>query len=364
MDKESYTDMKRKIECIYDNEINDNDYSSDDCEDTVDIVNKVVELKKFSDSQPKQRTDGWFKLRKTRITASDVGSCLKKNFIVTEDFINSFSLENYRTSNITFCNPYSNEKDFILKKNGYGKFQGNVATEWGNKYEDSAIRLYEQIKKEKVIEFGLLLHPTVDWLACSPDGITEGGVMLEIKCPFKRKLTGVPPIYYWIQVQIQLEVCDLNYCDYMECEIEEITQEQFLSNEMETSFFVENQKEDKLVDINTKGAVVEINGKFFYPPGHYSTKKEILKWVSKKSNKYFRLNPNDKDKLKVNFYRIKRYTMVNIKRNKYWFGKIKPLLEKTWKKVENFNFEDYKDYWEQKNNIEEEEPVVFNECLL
>ena len=38
--------------------------------------------------------------------------------------------------------------------------------------------------------------------------------MLEIKCPTKRPITGFIPEYYHYQVQGQLEVCNLNYCDF------------------------------------------------------------------------------------------------------------------------------------------------------
>ena len=52
------------------------------------------------------------------------------------------------------------------------------------------------------------------------------GRMLEIKCPVSRKIntTGsvrgvICPVYYWDQVQIQLETCDLDECDFWQCKI-------------------------------------------------------------------------------------------------------------------------------------------------
>ena len=45
--------------------------------------------------------------------------------------------------------------------------------------------------------------------------------MLEIKCPTSRPITGFCPEYYWAQVQGQLDVCNLEYCDFVECNIEE-----------------------------------------------------------------------------------------------------------------------------------------------
>ena len=46
---------------------------------------------------------------------------------------------------------------------------------------------------------------SIEYLAASPDGITPDGVMLEIKCPLSREIKGIPPIYYWQQMQQQLD---------------------------------------------------------------------------------------------------------------------------------------------------------------
>ena len=43
--------------------------------------------------------------------------------------------------------------------------------------------------------------------------------MLEIKCPKSRNITGIIPPIFFAQVQGQLEVCDLEYCDFLECQI-------------------------------------------------------------------------------------------------------------------------------------------------
>ena len=112
---------------------------------------------------------------------------------------------------------------FVIKKCGKKgpKFTGNIHTEWGVKYEDVAVKLYELRNNTKVHEFGIMEHPTYKFISASPDGISVEGIMLEIKCPPKRKITGIPPRHYWMQMQIQLEVCDLEYCDFLECKITE-----------------------------------------------------------------------------------------------------------------------------------------------
>ena len=40
--------------------------------------------------------------------------------------------------------------------------------------------------------------------------------MLEIKNVVSREISGIPKFEYWVQMQIQMEVCDLNECDFLE----------------------------------------------------------------------------------------------------------------------------------------------------
>ena len=57
--------------------------------------------------------------------------------------------------------------------------------------------------------------------------------MLEIKCPKSRKIDeSQVPIHYWTQTQIQMESIDLDFCDFFECEIEELTSEEEFINKM------------------------------------------------------------------------------------------------------------------------------------
>ena len=104
-------------------------------------------------------------------------------------------------------NPYSTRADLIYKKCG-GKdvFKGNAATAHGQKWEDTAIRIYCEKYNDKSFEFGLLPHPTIPFLGGSPDGITAKGIVLEVKCPLGRQIIpGLVPSYYLPQVQIVME---------------------------------------------------------------------------------------------------------------------------------------------------------------
>ena len=60
-------------------------------------------------------------------------------------------------------------------------FTGNEATAHGQKYEDEAISIYEKQTGKRVLRPGLEYHQTISGIAGSPDGITEDGILVEVK---------------------------------------------------------------------------------------------------------------------------------------------------------------------------------------
>eukprot|EP00798_Chlamydomonas_sp_ICE-L_P023480 gene23480-biopygen11151 len=82
-----------------------------------------------------------------------------------------------------------------------------------------------------VHEFGLLCHASKSFLGASPDGVTEDGVMLEIKCPWRRKIDGTVPMQYYLQIQGQLAVSGLLECDYFEVEFDILHSEEEIEAE-------------------------------------------------------------------------------------------------------------------------------------
>lgn len=118
-------------------------------------------------------------------------------------------------------NKYSSPNGVFLKKTHQClPFTGNAATRWGQKYEQEAADVYEILTGMKLVEedIGLIIHDyekSEDLgrkrYAATPDRIAVNGVLLEIKCPFSRKIGHSIPPYYLAQIQCQLEVtgCDL-----------------------------------------------------------------------------------------------------------------------------------------------------------
>lgn len=144
----------------------------------------------------KQRTEEWYEARKTRLTASDLYDAIKGNNV-------SIKLAK-KKANIVI--------DTI-------NYNGIPALKWGTMFEPMATRCYSQKMNDIAIhDFGLVCDTENEHFGASPDGINELGIMLEIKCPYSRKIEdGVIPEKYKMQIQGQLAVCKLKECDYIEC---------------------------------------------------------------------------------------------------------------------------------------------------
>ena len=134
---------------------------------------------------------------------------------------------------------YEKPEGLILKKCGENKFFGNAATEHGNKYEDEARDIYCEKYGEVVHEIGLYPHPEYNWLGGSPDGVTESGKLVEIKCPLRREILPEVPVYYMPQLQLLMEILDLEECDFIQYKPSELTWPQ------SSVFVVVNIKRDR-----------------------------------------------------------------------------------------------------------------------
>ena len=119
---------------------------------------RVAQLVEFHRQHgTKQKSEEWLSQRRRCLTASDAATVIGTN-------------------------PYKSVVELVLSKIGMiARFTGNASTKHGEAYEEEAVRLYEKQYNTKVHEFGLLPHGTVEGLAGSPDGITQEGVLIEVK---------------------------------------------------------------------------------------------------------------------------------------------------------------------------------------
>lgn len=114
-----------------------------------------------------------------------------------------------------------------------GSYQHAIPTEkmnpfaWGIRFEPVVKMILEHQDKIKIADLGRLFHPTDSKLAASPDGLivksqkeSRLGRLVEIKCPYTRPIGGEIPFGYWVQMQSQMEVADIDECEYIEVQIQ------------------------------------------------------------------------------------------------------------------------------------------------
>lgn len=163
-------------------------------------------------------------------------------------------------------------ENYIVKEiMGTSSFHGNVSTRYGNEHESVAKKLYiEKVKpfhtKFKVNKCGMLVSQENPLIRATPDGIVSckccGSGLLEIKCPFTSGyLTGIElaqiPGYHvtttgedgkvqlklsspwYTQIQTQLGVSGLPWCDFVMFTQKDITVERIF---FDKSMFSENEK--------------------------------------------------------------------------------------------------------------------------
>jgi putative phage-type endonuclease len=268
--------------------------------------------------QPEQRSQAWYSLREGMFTASsDIG-------MITGD---SYDHKTAKSA-------YAKEKlinTLLLKKCGHDlkKFTGNAVTRHGNKYENIVSKIYEQKYNTRVWEFGLIQHPAYSYIGASPDGITPDGVMVEIKCPQMRKINGIVPRYYWCQVQVQLEVADLEECDFFEAVFDEVREEDLQTTSYDYSGVLgEMYKcscgiEDCICYENPD------NRTFIYPDisKNYMVQRQEIKNVY--NNKYIHTH-----KFKRSIYWVlKEHSNIRVQRDREWFNTHISAITDTWNKV-------------------------------
>ena len=206
----------------------------------------------------------------------------------------------------------------------------NSPLHWGNKYEPVSLMLYENIYNTIVEDFGCIRHRTIQCLGASPDGINTDitsklyGRMVEIKNVVNSEITGIPLEAYWIQMQTQMEVCNLDECDFFETQFKEFnTCEEFHnSNKKYTGvilYFIANSDSGS-------------NPHYVYMPMSLDKSKDSINtWTQD-----IVANLNETHKLHNTLYwYLDIMSCVLVQRNILWFSALSPHIISTWKIIES-----------------------------
>jgi len=322
---------------------------------------------------PAQRSPQWYAERDKGMTASAIGTALG------DDHYN----EPYHCILIKLRETFNN----------------NENTYHGKKFEAIATLIYEYRLNVHVEEFGLCRHHVHGFLGASPDGIVSEykfnkknitklvGRMLEIKCPTRRKIncTGevkgtICPTHYWDQVQIQLECCDLDECDFWQCDIKEYPNKKLFEEDtdMNEAFRSKTTGLEKGILLQVLPAnkilshsdpkylqLVYDEAKFIHPTEIEMTPYDCEKWVTTKTAEIEKLMPGYVLDRVVYWYLNYSHCEL-IPRDREWFASVLKSLEKMWNRIKFLRdnpdmkqvFLDFYDYYYPECNSYSRNPAV------
>jgi putative phage-type endonuclease len=274
-----------------------------------------------------QKTQEWYETRYGLLTSSNVwkaiGTEAQQNQLIVEKCVafDKFREDCARQGNLSPDNPMA----------------------WGQKYEPISALIYEKKNKTRLGEYGCIVHPEWRFLGASPDGINLDpesdvyGRMVEIKNIVNRNIDGVPLDAYWVQMQIQMEVCNLDECDFVETRIKEY--------EHKYEFF-ESPNEWKGVVLTFLPRIkIGLGGgglggdkqtyqKPFYEyllldPLDPTPGQTVESWSQSKKDQY-----PDSVLTNGSYWGLDQYSCVLVKRNRVWFAAAIPKIERIWRIVE------------------------------
>lgn len=258
-------------------------------------VNKI-----YNAHQVEQRSEKWYEDMKYMLTASEFSSLFEGE-------------RTYCNLVLSKVNPEKRNSPKACPTNSL------VATGWGIRFEPTVRNYLEKLWKCKIYESGRLKHTTNTNLGASPDGIITDsedrfGRLVEIKCPYSRKIGEGIPFKYWVQMQIQMEVTNLFECEYVEVEI---------------------------VSTNPKNLTVDLSNNYLEKGNIYLMEKNceyIYLYTEEDKNKYLELEYNLMEEIP---YGIKNIYNVCVKRDISWYKSTEEVQTKFWndvKKAEEGSF--------------------------
>lgn len=282
-------------------------------ENRKEILNKLIEIPKIV-----QRTDEWYKARENLLTASDLYDIVHHPLSIVKKKIKNSSFDSYSIP----------------------------ALRWGCMFEPIAINIYSYLTSTKINEFGLLTNKNINNFGASPDGITNDGIMIEIKCPYSREIiNNVIPDKYYYQMQGQMAVCELDLCDYIECKFKTFnTVDEYIENIRD----LENYKHGIFIEFKNN----DNNNRF-----KYSTFNQDYENNIKEINEINNLDKTNKNN--IIYWSLELINIQEVKFNKNkWDNEIISNIATCWNLYEEYKLKDNKDNTKKKikcNFIEDDD---------
>ena len=328
--------------------------------------------------QPAQRTPEWYQFRHNLITASNAYKAFEsqatKNQLIYEK---CQPLTNTNSSSSILDSDFVEEVKMV---------NVNSSLHWGQKYEPLSVKIYEHLYDTGVEDFGCIQDEEYAFLGASPDGINTDiespryGRMLEIKNIVNREIDGIPKKEYWIQMQLQMKVCDLDECDFLETQFIEYADQEAFKEDVNPEEIYEDDYGNEFVNVcmskelKYKGIIIYFHTKegkpyYVYKPLDIIEPSHIQKWEEIMLDLY----QSDKYKytyIKFIYWKLEIMSCVLVLRNRQWFEDNIWELEALWDIVlaeRVSGFEHRAPNRKTKNNafdILQQTPKQQSKCLL
>jgi hypothetical protein len=132
---------------------------------------------------------------------------------------------------------------------------------------------------------------------------------------------------YWVQMQVQMEVCDLNECDFVETQFKEY-------DEVDEELFYKNKHKylyNGVILYFIKSNFADAKPHYVYMPLNIQLDKSAIgDWINEKKKEL----KESHILFKHIYWYCEAYSCVLVKRNQPWFEIALPKIEQLWNTVE------------------------------
>jgi putative phage-type endonuclease len=319
----------------------------DSCNQSINLTINFNKIRKQLDYlknivQAEQRSDEWYIFRRSTLTASNIYKIFQSDYSQSQLII---------------------EKSEPIDVNKFKVTNLSSPLHWGQKYEPVSLLYYEHINNTKVSQFGCIPHAKYSYIAASPDGIICDesselyGRMIEIKNVVSREINSIPKMEYWIQMQLQMEVCNLNECDFLETKFTEyLSEEEYLEDVSSNCY---------------RGFIMQFydNGEVYYeyPPFTLNAihSNEYVSWTNAQL-----INNSSKNYVSNIYWKLEVVSCILVLRNNLWFKNALPYIEIFWNNlVVERDSGTYKERLSAKQKLKREHDKIVSDfpssgCLL
>ena len=294
--------------------------------------------------QPDQRTPEWYARRNNLITASAASKAFGSQASVNQLVYEKCKCQAEATAATAATAAAAGSGS--ANQSPPAPLQGpvNSPLHWGQRYEPVTVMVYEHRNKTTLGEFGCIQHDKHPFIGASPDGINIDatspiyGRMVEIKNIVNREITGHPKEEYWIQTQIQMEVCDLDECDFVETRFKEYeSKEEYDADGSTTEGYTAKGNEKGIIlwfqtapALTQTGHVATPTQLYEYAPIG-ATPYEFDKWEAEIFTKHERLGSIW---VRTIYWYLDEYSCVLVRRNRLWFEEAVKVLARVWDMIE------------------------------